>query len=62
MESLNEVIDNGKVEKFHFFIKLENGEYKSMELPIEKKEAFENRFIGDVPDAAEYYNWLGANI
>lgn len=60
-DNLNEVIDNGKCEKFQFFVKMANGNIVSLTLPIEKKQVFENRFLGDIPDIEEYNNWLKEN-
>ena len=58
-ENLNEVIDNGKAESFQFFVRInESGDIKSLTLPLSKKNAFENRFGGEIPMIEEYNDWL----
>ena len=58
-ENLNEVIENGKKDSFQFFVRInESGELKSLTLPIEKKNSYENRFAGEIPLLVEYNDWL----
>lgn len=58
MENLNEVITYGSETNFQFFVRLAEGEIKSMELPLKLKEEFLNRFGGEMPAITEYAQWL----
>lgn len=61
MDNLNEVVSNGKETKFSFFVKINEGEIKPMTLPLEKKQAFRNRFGDEIPSIAEFTDWLSNN-
>lgn len=57
-DNLNEVVSNGTETKFSFFVKINEGEIKAMELPLDKKNAFKNRFGEDIPNIKEFLDWF----